>query len=101
MANSSRRCIQSTWRIVGELTEIEVDGTTAFGRENICYNSFLVSSGERLAMKVKGRLPKDSFHVLELAAPAEFWDEIASVVRAVDAITQEQPREVFTTTSSR
>jgi hypothetical protein len=45
-------------------------------------------------MKVKGRLPKYSFHILELASPTEFWDEIASVVRAVDAVTQEQPQEV-------
>lgn len=81
--------------IVGELTEIDVDGTTAFVRENIRYNSFLVSSGERLAMKTKGRLPRDSVQVLELAAPPEFWDEVASVVRAVDALTQKRPREVI------
>jgi len=80
--------------IVGELTEVDVNGITAFVRENIRYNSFLISSGERLAMKTKGRLPKDSVHVLELAAPSEFWNEIASVVRAVDAMTQAQPREI-------
>lgn len=81
--------------IVGNLTEIEVDGITAYVRENVRYNSFRVSSGERLAMKTKGRLPKGTVHVLELAAPIDYWDEIAQVVSAVDALTRSEPREVF------
>lgn len=80
--------------IVGNLTEIEVDGITAYVRENFRYDSFRVSSGERLAMKTKGRLPKDAVQVLELAAPIDYWDEIAEVVRAVDALTKPEPREV-------
>lgn len=71
--------------IVGQVTKLKINDTIAYVRENIRYNSFAVSSSERLGMKIRGTLPRDALQVLELAAPKQHWNEIAIVVAQIEA----------------
>ncbi|MBX3465320.1 MAG: hypothetical protein KF878_00290 [Planctomycetes bacterium] len=67
----------------GQLTEIRVDGVTAYVREHFRTDHFHMPGNARIGMK-KGRMPAGARLVLELAAPAERWDAIAAVVRVKD-----------------
>lgn len=71
--------------IVGQLTKIDIAGRVAYVRENVRYDSFLVSATGRLAMKMRGQLPPDAQQVLELAAQPDQWSNIADLVEQVEA----------------
>ena len=72
--------------IVGQLTKCRLDGVVFYLRENLGgVDPFFISSSARLGMK-KGQNPAHSTQVLDLAAPAERWGEIAAAVRAADGM---------------
>jgi hypothetical protein len=70
----------------GQLTKCRLDGVVFYVRENIAIRGghFGISSAERMDWK-QGRLASRHLQVLELAAPADYWERIAEVIHDVDA----------------
>lgn len=73
--------------IPSQVTKVSLRGVTGWVRENrraSSLESFMLSSNARLGHKADGnRIGRE---VLELAAPKEVWDDIASAVATMDEL---------------
>jgi hypothetical protein len=71
----------------GLLTKCRFDGIVFYVRENIACpgGHFHVSAGERMGWK-QGRLSRRHAQILELAAPEDDWNRIATTVHEVDRL---------------
>lgn len=77
--------------LVGQITRIQWGHITAYVRENLRLNdSFMIPSTARLGITGNGKrcTPLDHYgrSVLELACPADVWDQIARDVMQADAL---------------
>lgn len=70
--------------IEGKITFIRFEGVTAYVRENIRVDTFMINSGHRRGLAEQQKLPP-GVEVLELATFGDFA-RIASVIAAADAL---------------